>query len=261
MWIKLMIDPLEQAILQTVVYADVFNYPLTLAEIERYLIGISASQAEVSGVIRKLQLIGIIQDTDGFYTLAGREHLVGLRRQRSITAGKLWPSAVRFGSWIARLPFVRMVAVTGALAVNNVTPEADIDYLLVTEPGRLWISRLLVIFIVRWAASFGVRLCPNYIISTNALVFKEQDIYTAHDLAQMVPLAGWETYTRLRTVNQWTNNFLPNSQSYPSPAKTQEAYQSIPQDRTYLLQRWLESILRLPWANKLEAWEMPVNDN
>ena len=247
---------LDQAILQTIAYADIFNYPLTLPELERYLMGIAASDAEVSESVCKLLQIGMISVSDGLYTLARREHLVALRRQRSINASKLWPPAIRFGLWIARLPFVRMVAVTGALAVNNVTSKADIDYLLVTEPGRLWISRFLVIAVVRLAALSGVTLCPNYIISENALVFEEQNIYTAHDLIQMVPLAGWDAYNRLCAANRWINGYLPNSLSWPWQGFMQEATQSILQDRTYLLQRWVEAILRHPWVDKLEAWEM-----
>ncbi len=248
--------PLERAILQTITYADVFNYPLTLTELERYLIGMTASDAEVIASSRKLQREAMIKETEGYFTLAGRESLVALRRERARIATGLWPLAFQYGRWLAQVPFVRMVAVTGALSVNNAASEADIDYLLVTEPGRLWLSRLLVVGVVRWAALFGVRLCPNYIVSERALLFDEQNIYTAHDLAQMVPIAGWEAYLRMRAVNQWVVCFLPNSEGSPRPATMPETVKSAPSDRTYLLKRILEAILRLPWANKLEAWEM-----
>jgi hypothetical protein len=248
--------PVERAILQTIAYADVFNFPLTLTELERYLIGTTASGAEVFACIGRLQHNAMIEETEGYFTLAGREGLVALRRERSRRATRLWPLALRYGRWLARVPFVRMVAVTGALSVDNVTSEADIDYLLVTEPGRLWLSRLMVVSVVRWAALFGVKLCPNYIVSETALVFEEQNIYTAHDLAQMVPIAGRETYRRLRTANQWVEGFLPNSEGSPHPPTMPGISQSIPPDRTYLIKRVLEAILRLPWANKLEAWEM-----
>ncbi len=251
------LSPLEQAVLQTIAYADIFNYPLSLQEIERYLIGMPASQDEIiNAIYHNLQSLGLVQKKDEFFTLAGRESIIVDRSQRTRIAGQLWPQAVRFGRWIARVPFIRMVAVTGALAVNNVTRGADIDYLLVTEPGRLWISRALVILIVRWAALFQVNLCPNYIISKNTLFFEEHNIYTAHELAQMVPLAGLDIYTRLRQVNHWVDTYLPNARGQPPLKLTLIRSQSISPDRTYLIQKLLESVLRRPWANKLEDWEM-----
>jgi hypothetical protein len=251
------LDPLEQAVVQTLAYADVFNYPLSLQEIERYLIGMSASQEDISKtIVYNLLDVGLIQQKDEYYSLADREIRCAVRSQRSRIADRLWPQAIRFGRWIARVPFIRMVAVTGALAVNNVTAGADIDYLLVTEPGRLWISRAQVILIVRWAALFGIKLCPNFIISKNALVFEDQNLYTAHELAQMVPLSGYDIYSQLRQENDWVDAYLPNARGCPAHKLAQKKSQSIAPDGTYLIQKLLESVLRFPWANKLEDWEM-----
>jgi hypothetical protein len=241
---------IERAILLTVAYADIFDYPLTAAEIHRYLVGTAASPAAVQAALDGGRLApDALSYRDGHITLPGREAIVTTRRRRASVAARLWPLALRYGQVIASLPFVRMVAVTGALAMDNVETEADIDFLIVTEPGRLWLCRALVIGLVRLAARRGDRLCPNYFLSEHALVLREHTLYTAHELVQMVPLAGLATYRRLRTLNTWADGFLPNADGPPRQPATSGA-----PDRP--ARRLLEAALRTPAGGWIERWEM-----
>ena len=109
---------LERAIVQAVAYADVFDYPLTVDEIQRYLIGVPASRGAVRTALAAARLVPDVLSRSGrYFTLAGRESAVETRRSRATTAAEYWRRAVRYGHQIGNLPFVRMVAVTGALAM------------------------------------------------------------------------------------------------------------------------------------------------
>lgn len=240
---------LAQAIWRTLAYVDLFDYPLTAVEIHRYLESVPASLDEVMHALRHSPLLaGQLVCRDGFYSLPGREAVFAMRQQRQQQAVGLWAAARRYGALIARLPFVRLVAVTGSLAMSNVAAEADIDYFIVTENGRLWLARALVIGVVRLAARRGVVLCPNYFVAESALALPEHTLYTAREVAQMVPLSGLPVYQRLRAQNSWVTCFLPNADGPPQAAPTAVCPASWGQ-------KLAELPLRTPVGAWLEQWE------
>lgn len=207
---------MEEAILRTLAYGDIFDCALTVKEIYRYLEGARAYPHTIEKLLKNGKLLSSHTRMLGKYVcLRGREGLVEMRQQRQAIATVAWPKAHHYAGLIARLPFVRMVAVTGSLAVNNPAQTSDIDYLVVTTIGRVWLCRAMIIGIVRWAAQYGDLICPNYILSENALVSDHRDLYSAHEFVQMVPLVGLETYYKMRNLNRWTNRFLPNASGRP----------------------------------------------
>lgn len=243
-------NQVEQAILATVAYADIFQYPLSALEIHRYLIGVRATVEEVQATLEQSNLIASRLDVaEGFYALHGGIKNLAIRRQRDRFSARLWPRAARYGKVMAGLPFVRMVAVTGSLAVNNADKRADLDYLVVTQPGRLWTVRALVVGLVRLAGYSKETLCPNYFLSERALALQEQDLFTAHELAQMVPLSGMATYHRMRSLNPWVGEYLPNASMSEGPFLPSREKPSI-------IKPLGEVILRTTAVNRLEKWEM-----
>jgi hypothetical protein len=211
------LNHLQVAILCTVAYADVFDYALTPAQVHHYLVAYETTRESVRHALEGPgRARERLEQRDGLLALRGREDLFELRRHRAAIAAELWPLARRFANAIAALPFVRAITLTGALAVGNCEADDDFDYLIITAPGRLWLTRALIIgLVVKPAARRGYEVCPNYLLSEGKLIFAEQNLYVAHELAQMVPLAGTDVYRRLRTRNAWCNRFLPNASGLP----------------------------------------------
>ncbi len=202
---------LVQEVIKPILYGDIFEYPLKFDEIHRFL-EITMTSEQLQMLLDRALEEKIIREQDGFYSLFNRYALVDKRRERWLAAQTLWPKARYFGQWIASLPFVRMVAVTGALAVENPRDKIDdIDYFIVTQPGRLWLCRALVIFLVRYGHLRGVHLCPNYLLTENVLNFKERNLFIAREMTQMVPLFGEDIYVQMRESNGWVKEFLPQS--------------------------------------------------
>ena len=202
-------DNRDKSILNPLLYADIFDYPLTFNEIHKYL-EFKATPERVADLLAQAVTRREIILVDGFYSLAGKPDLAAIRRTREQASQQLWPKATRYGRWIASLPFVSMVSITGSLAVNNPRDNVDdIDYFIVTKPNRLWLCRALIILLVRLGRRRGIHLCPNYLLTENIIIFKDRNLYIARELVQMIPLYGKALYTKMRRQNSWVIDFLP----------------------------------------------------
>jgi hypothetical protein len=244
------LDP-DDAILRTLLYADIFDYPLTLAELHHYLIAAATSLETVRAAVESSPwLKGHISLARGYVTLRGRQAIAAIRDERRQSSARLWPQARRWGALIGSLPFIRMVAVTGALAVDNAPAGDDIDYLIVTAPGRVWLARALAVAIVRVARLFGVGLCPNYVMAQSALAQQRRNLFIAHDLAQMVPLVGHTVYAQMRAANAWAVDYLPQAQA---PMRAEAEFG--PRGWAACWQRAGEWLLRGRLGEALERWE------
>jgi hypothetical protein len=238
-----------QAIIRAVAYADIFDHPLTAAEIHRYLPRLSTPLADVEEMLVRAPLYhDYLSCSDGFYTLSGREHLVEVRLRRAATAAKLWPEAVRYAARIAALPFVRMVAVTGSLASDSAEPGDDIDYMIVTAPRRLWLCRALLIGAVIRPAADRWRLCPNLLLSETALEVPDHSLFSAYELMQMRPVAGFDVYRRLIESNAWLRDVLPNARPLSAAPEVRSAHA--------LGWRAVGAVFSSPLGEGLERWEM-----
>lgn len=239
---------LETAILRTVLYADVFQFALTIEELTHFLIHdqhITQSDIEKT-LYQSDKLKQCLSVQSGYVALDSR--YISLRQQREQLAQDLLPKAHRYGLWLAQIPFVRMVALTGALAMKNPAhPQDDVDYLLVVEEGRVWLARAFAVLIVRLVRCFGTELCPNYVVSTQKLTQQRQNLYIAHEVMQMIPLYGESIYAHMIAQNSWVNQWLRNAPLRKSPRPTCE--------KTSHIKKWVEIGLSGKIGTWLETWE------
>ncbi len=236
---------LETAVLETVVYSDVFDFPVTRNEIWRWL-PIKARLGEVEEVLNGSRLMpDLLTEVSSYVTLKGREHLVSVREQRRKSSAVLRDTAERYARLISRLPFVRLIAITGSIAAENADKNSDLDYLLVTAPGRVWLTRSMTVLIVRLASMQGVTLCPNYLLSESAVALQERDLYTARELFSMIPVGGTPVYAKMMIENVWWHEYLPNA---PKPFLREISQGVSP------IRRLAEAFLHTKPFDWLEAW-------
>ena len=206
----------DRSVLLTVIYADLFDFPLTRAEMFDRFIGQGHSSEELSASLERLKKTYLTQE-DGHIFLRGRGRLVALRQGRRERADELWNEAIRYARWMARIPFVRMVAVSGSLAVDNSNGASDVDLFCVTEARRLWFARLFIVPLSKLTrllpSIFPLYLCPNYVLSLTALRIEDRNLFTAHEVLQAVPLFGRDVSVDFVHQNEWARALLPNLRS------------------------------------------------
>jgi len=233
----------ELAVLRSVVYASLFDYPLEPAQLEASLIGVAADLAAIDRWWRESDLLqATIEYRDGLYFPAGRSDLVRTRSRREGVSRELLDRDRRILSFVANMPFVRMVALSGSLAHLNAEGSADLDLFVISAPHRVW-SVTVATVVLSKLLGWRKRLCMNYVVSERALEIEPQDLFSANQIIHLRPLIGHEVFERFVKANGFVRQFYPNFElPDPRPAS--------PQARKRVLERAL-SIGFAPLAERL----------
>jgi len=202
---------IKENILETLAYFDLFDYPLSRAEI--YLFLKNKHDFDVfEDALRSLLEAGIIHQFDKFYTLKNDQYLVVRRNEGNQKAAELIKIAGKVGNLLIRFPYVRGIAISGSLSKNFADDNSDIDLFIITAKNKLWIARTIMhcfkklTFLVNKEHLF----CMNYYIDEQELEIAEKNVYTAIEIATLIPLQGDAIFDNFFTSNAWTRNYLPN---------------------------------------------------
>lgn len=219
---------MEKAVLKTLLYADIFDYPLKLYEIHKWLIGPPAGRAGKKVILRqtekaleKLRLKGGVIRIKDYYFLPNRRRLVSKRAARTQQSANFLRKAKLVAYILQLIPWIKLIGISGGLAMNNADKNDDIDLFIVTAKNRLWLSRLILIGILdilrirrqpkMSSEKASGKLCLNILLEEDKLSQENKDIFIAHEVLQMKVL--WQrgnTYKNYLEDNQWIFKFLPN---------------------------------------------------
>lgn len=200
----------ELAVLRSVVYASLFDYPLTPAQLEASLIGVRADAATIEAWWRESDVLqAAVERRDGLYFPAGRFDLVRTRSRREALSRELLDRDRRILSLVSGMPFVRMVAISGSLAHLNAEGTADLDLFVITAPHRVWgvtVATLVLAKLLGWRK----RVCMNYVVSEGAMPIAPQDLFSANQIIHLRPVTGHHVFDRFVKANSFVRDFYPN---------------------------------------------------
>jgi hypothetical protein len=164
---------------------------------------------------------GLLGQTGKYFHLPGKMKLVRERHNRAKSSISKWELAQKYASLLSRVPGIVALYLTGSLAVKNANSDDDLDFMIITSPNQLWLTRLLATAYCEFlgirrrpkASSVSNQLCLNLYLTTSSLSIPgfKHSLYTAYELIQAVPLYDpMGTQSLLFANNSWLSSYLPN---------------------------------------------------
>lgn len=200
----------DRAIVATLLYYDIFAFPLHAQELVRYAHHSLADDVPPQGAWW--------DSHNALWFLKGRAHYIERRAQLADASAEKLKRARKYARLLQIVPGVRFIGVTGSLAMESAVPEDDIDFLVIAAKNRLWLTRALVLSaLMAWGvkrpddgrAEYPNLICANIFLSESDLYVPDENLFIAHEICQMLPLLGEKTYRDFLNANAWVKHFLP----------------------------------------------------
>ena len=256
-------DPLDVAIVSAVLYASLFDYPLTLPELRRSLTMPASRDVLECHLANSAFLRSRVTRIEGFVVPAGRGQLVAVRRRREARSRAFLATHASTLRLLCSLPFTRLVAISGSLAHLNADDAADLDLFVVAADGHVWTVAVLMIALARLLGRRRV-VCVNYILGRSALALEQPDWFTASQVIGLRPVDGRAVFEALLDANPFVRRWFPNAEpasTFPHLPAGRAAIRQMAERVLGPVDTWLERTCRWIYERHLRhreaTWPSP----
>ncbi len=229
---------LQKSILKTLAWFDMFDFPLKLEEVEKYLLNHkmapclsdrqagTAMEPTIDEEIEKLIDQEKISKKDEFYFLFNREEIVKIREHRKKISLKKIKKAKRLVKFLKLIPSIKAIFLCNSVGYLNAKANSDIDLFIITATNRIWTARW---WSVGWLKLFNLRpsarnkkdkFCLSYFVTEDNLnlektKIRQDDISLIYWLTTFRPLYYknnlWEKFVK---ANEWATEQNDSRQSH-----------------------------------------------
>jgi predicted nucleotidyltransferase len=206
-------EDLKKSILKTLLYYDIFAHPLRSEEIFAFLPRNSVSLDIVKKCLAEFSEGGTapFAEKDGFYYIKPSVENITNRLKKEEYSRRMWKRAQFVTHVIKRFPFVRAVMITGSLSKNSSDTKSDLDFMVITKAGRLWISRtLLMLFKKIFLLNSYKYFCINYFVAEDSLEIEDKNIFSATEVATVKFMYNRDLLAKFLESNNWIKSYFPN---------------------------------------------------
>ncbi len=227
-------------------YFDIFNYPLTTQEIQRFCAE-PITHEEILPLLDELFETGKLKKFKDYYFLPSRtQQSVELRLNNELRLSQNQKKINRYAQRVGSFPFVQAAFISGSVSKGVMDEKGDVDYFIIASPGRLWVCRtLLVLYRKIILLNSRKYFCTNYFIDTNNLRVPDTNVFVATEIKTLQPIKTGKITEEFFKANEWANALLPNYSIRNSPIVDQNIDKPI-------LSRWLELIFAGALGEKID---------
>lgn len=238
----------EQNILNTLAYFDIFQYPLSKEEVLLFHAERS-TQTAIDAALYTLCTSGTVFKLSEFYSIQNNISLAQRRHAGNEFALRQMKTARRASRILSRFPYVKGLAVSGSLSKNFADESTDVDFFIITAVNRLWIARTLMHLFYKLAFFTGRQrwFCMNYYVDESGLEIVEKNIYTAIEIATLLPMHGKTALDDFMLANTWVKVYYPLCETNTTNAAV---------IKKRFLSRMVEKIFNGNLGERLDNWLM-----
>lgn len=224
---------LAQSFIRKLIYFDIFSHPLRAREIFEYCDLPSVDPKEGHRILKELTSNKLLNCESGFYYLGNDSSKVVRRLEDNLRASLRMKDARKYAAIAATFPFVRAVFISGSLSKMVMKQDSDIDFFIITEPGKLWVCRaLLTIYKKLFLGNSHRNFCLNYFIDSDNLEIPDKNIFTATEIAFLMPMYNYPLYLAFMEKNTWIRSEFPNfkirsCETDIQPARIKKAFEKV----------------------------------
>lgn len=219
---------IREGSIRTLLYFDLFNYPLNIDEILKFAPVSSSTKDLVKVELGSLIECGDIYSDGVFYSVRPLSELVERRLKGNKVANKVMAQAFKMSHKISKFPFVRSVMLSGSISKGYMADDGDVDFFVLTEPGRLWLARtFLMLYKKLFLLNSHKYFCINYLITTDQLEIPDKNLFTATEVVTLIPTYRTDLYEQFQAANKWAQDFYPGFKISPTNGTIQAKDGSI----------------------------------
>jgi len=208
----------DKAIKETLSYRAVFKYPMSFYQLATFLISKRKFGYKFfSKSLRRLVKKKTIGTKGGKYYLPLiKPHSWNIRDKQTKS---LFVELAHVCNLFEAIPWIKLAAVTGALAMNNAEKDDDIDIFIITKKNRAWLTRGFVALLLSIHNKYAKgknnkrKLCCSLFIDETKLAWNKggRDLYIAHEIISIHPFINRNNmYFKFMKENTWALKYFPH---------------------------------------------------